>query len=695
MNKMTEKIVSTVMSISLIASAFSILTYRARADEEVELQSISTPLSKLSVDFLGVGETPAPIAESKSGASFTSDDLLPDNKFWVGVAVKDVKHHELFNKGAYSVELAFEYNTDFVSPYDWEDLIEGANLKTGTAQNDPEWWNIDQYRIICETDTDLYDLKDREELSLLDSRKSKWRMCTVCISFKPDASGARRFEGLDTDPDPQDKYYLARLPFQLNNVPESSAENQNPIVLSLVRGAETFDIGSGAKGKEREASWEADKTDTTDETNLKNYFDNTFKDILLFGEEAGITGIKVSKANLAEGETPVDYILSKTTDLNKEGFDPTHMTYYVSVPNTTEKVKLTFTTSSPPTSTLNGTSVSVSAGAQSGEFVTDEISLKEPDLTTNNGYNDVVNVVTSSGTYVVHIRRTKQAEIKLNYGNSPYGEIMRQDTWSEAKKEEVKTAFKNNNYKFSRNVKLDDGVTIAIPDGLDGIWYTDSAWRENESSNVAPTEAENMDLDPYALFIYQGEEFVDPGIKAYDSNGELISNPNIIMEMTVKNMGRANTTSMRDSSVTDLLVTNDPSRDTTTTISFEELKDKYIRPDIYTLSYTVKDPVTDTWTDPVERNVIMLWEFGDSNMSAGFNDSDSSYVTQIVKRIVKPLGGDANTPSATVTGITRSIYYYRIIDVNNSNGINDSDASTITQAVKRIITKKRFYKKIS
>ena len=80
--------------------------------------------------------------------------------------------------------------------------------------------------------------------------------------------------------------------------------------------------------------------------------------------------------------------------------------------------------SEKPTVTVNSASVNVTA-SDAKKYSSDLFDLAELDKTVNDGYNNTVTITAGGTTYTVYIRRLLKPKITLNYGNSPYGEIMK------------------------------------------------------------------------------------------------------------------------------------------------------------------------------------------------------------------------------------------------------------------------------
>ena len=457
MNKILKRLVSGFTSLSMCAVCM--ISIPATADEYENIETQATNRT-LSVDFMGRGSTPNDASPGKAG--FSKDDVNLTNplEFWVGIGVENVNDLPLFTDGVYSLDVAFEYNPNYVKPYwdkttasstaeqSWNDeLVKGNLSSTGDSS---AWWDDTQYEITsvreCDIDTAL---SDRENSTEANQRAlDGWKMCYVGVVFK--GNSLLRFKDLASN----SKQYLLKLPFVLLSAPDETAADQNPTVLSMVRGGDTFAIGSGSDGTNPYASWFATTHPAPDDTNLKNLFDFS-GDISLFGTNDAIDNIVAVKP----GETPSDpgatpspdttYYLSSDKTLQEDKFKAETKTYYVSVPNETEQIRMDVSSSEKPTVTVNSASVNVTA-SDAKKYSSDLFDLAELDKTVNDGYNNTVTITAGGTTYTVYIRRLLKPKITLNYGNSPYGEIMKASNIADADKQAAKDAFDVKN-KYDAN----------------------------------------------------------------------------------------------------------------------------------------------------------------------------------------------------------------------------------------------------
>lgn len=685
MNNMLKRIISGITTLSMCAAIIGIIPASAD-DAPPEATSAKRPLT---IEFMGVGNTPA--ATGKKSGNLTAENATNKDKFWIGIGVEKVNDLPLFTDGVYSLEVAFEYDPAYLRPDAQDGVTEEVkestwntdikNVNTGSGND----WD-EKYLVESVIETDLDTETDRANKDKL-AERANWKMCTVCLTLTESDIANIRFKGLDSP----DKQYLVKLPFTLISVPNEYAKDQNPIVLSLVRGPETFDIGSGNLGETPNAKWNETENQEA-ANNLKTYFD--FQgDIKLFGEEQAITDItpfrnipqkdedgnpiKDAEDNiLTEEET---YELSQDENLNGGEFNPEVDTYYLRISNQPNNLQLRILSSELPTVTVNGTEVNVTL--VDGNYVTDAFELNEleqnPDGTyKSDEFRNTIKVSAGGGTpYTIYVQRLLQPKIVLNYGNSPYGEIMRTD-WTDEKKIEAKEKFSiTNRYHvdFLPNSAIDKA----------NILYTTRAWvdianlgsmTEEENEKIANPNI-NFDRNDYAIFVYNDNYFRDPGFEAIDSLGNTITKIN--RKISVNRMTQIQLAGLQDKNqeqediqildqTSDYLIT-----EITKPYNNKDPKTRRIRPDIYYMEYSFEDSIEGTVT--ANRPVIVLQARGDTYCSGLINDSS-----------VNPIYSYLKSPSSFdgITGSAKRIYFYKILDIDSSNLINDSDANPVYSYLK-------------
>ncbi len=664
MNSLLKRVLSGAVSVSTVLSALPGVT-PVSAENGISPQAEIT--RHLTVEFLGSGETPQKTSTQRD-AYFKQSDVgaSAGNEFWVGVAVDNVNDLELFTKGIYSLEIAFEYNSDYVIPYykssspstqdsanEWQEALELGN-------NDI--WSSEYYDIVSVHNSE-YDTfaTDRENITKTDRQNEPWRTCVVSVASRETTLNSENavFYELDT----ADKQYLLKLPFKLVDVPEDTSTE----VLSLVRAPETFNIGSGTDGTDPYASWQATVEDPDDQTNLKNLF-GFERDISLFGIGGTITDIvPFTRTTPPEADPPepvvTKYTLYQSNELTDDGFLSDHKEYYVSVPNDVNELRLGLKASAAPTVKANGEEVSVSESDEEDfDYETDVFALTELDKETNGGFSNTVTVSDGTTTYTIYIRRLLKPKIVLNYGNSPVGMIMNDDETydSDDAKQAAIDDFKSN-HKFS-------GVT------KDLTYYPD-AWTSYKGKGADGTDY-NGDEDPYAMFVFQRESFKDVGFTAYDSTGEEVQDTDVSISLTMKSYKGGFARYDDTDNAVDIQATA-----TGNGHEFTEFINYDIRPDVYDMTYTFEDPVTDSSVTQT-RKVIAISKRGDVYIDAN-NTVNNNDATEIM---------------ANVTHFTRetanSLYKFRIADTVTDDNltINNNDATEIMANVTRGLP--QFYNKL-
>lgn len=718
MNRTMKKIISVITMLSMYAAIIGVIPVLATnsvsnggsgARDDPYLISTAedegeATIRNLYVDFMGVGDSPG--AGKKSG-NLNSTNI--NNTFWVGVAVDKVNDLNLFTEGIYSLELAFEYDPNFVRP----DIKDSSGSTTGTdIEKDDRWnakiagvnigsetdkiWNSN-YTSIAVYDTDIDPNTDRANKDLLTERQN-WKMCTVSITLTEQDVENLSFKGLSSP----DKQYLLKLPFTLVGAPAEGSADPNPIVLSLIRGPETFDIGSGSNGEFPNAKWNETENQGA-LNNLKTYF-SFAGDVRLFGESTSIEDITPFRmvpkldddGNQIEENGEIvkveeEYKLSYDNTLSEEDFNPEVDTYYLSISNDPNNLQLRIKTDSQPYIYLNGSTTPIVTSSVTGGFVTAEIPLRELDVSTkdqDNGFNNTISIrddpSATDSLYTIYVRRLLKPKIELNYGNSPYGEIMKTE-WSTEDKIKAKEAFDKDN-KYGEN---DNGTLLIPPQAIDKTQqYDRRAWIDTAATNIADITVEeleklkdpnvNIDRNETAIFIYNGEPFVDPGFKATNSLGDSITIVDrTITVQRIKSRGSWDViadSALQGAETIDILgqpsnaLITDVTREIVTELINGKIVEKQetlpIRPDIYEMIYSFND--TNEGLVEIKRKVVVLQPEGDGNFSFTFNDNDFIPINAwMLNR--------SQFSDKIISDTARRIYVFKTLDLNGSETVNDND----------------------
>ena len=331
---------------------------------------------------------------------------------------------------------------------------------------------------------------------------------------------------------------------------------------------------------------------------------------------------------------------------------------------------------------LNGGNV-VLTGNEDAK-ATGELTLNPLDPNASNAADRFSNTATiklGDKIYTLHIRQLLKPQIKLNYGNSPYGEIMKdagivdKDT---AKKRFLK-AVDGGAYSF----KYHPSYTPA------GVKYKNRfdirAW-VNLSNLSSPTPEEelainnpeiNMDINPTALFIYNEQAFKDPGFKLIDSLGKVVEAEKITTgvkrQIVVNRMDKPKgVEALKDTKITqdNVVIPNLGAIAEIESVTPLRNIAPIVRPDIYVMKYEYTD--ANGQNCEAERKIIILHKLGDTDFNKTMNDSDGNIITRFVNS------------SSLLDGVKESaklVYLYRLLDLDQNETVNDSDENVITRNI--------------
>lgn len=363
-------------------------------------------------------------------------------------------------------------------------------------------------------------------------------------------------------------------------------------------------------------------------------------------------------------------------------FDPVKREYYVAVSNDIEKVKLHFKLreeADNATLTLTNehggvtdTFASPTRASQDDYFISEEIPLESP------SENKVVLGITledrdnfpdedeQTKYYTIHIyRKVKASElISFDYGNSPYGMIMRDTLLNDTQKDAYKQEFTNQGYMFTAG-NTPQGVS-------EGDRYSPKAWK-----------TVNYDLDPVALFVTNTESFVDPGYTSVkNSLGDTVSDNDVSKSIKVNILAEPDA-SLQNGSSDDFIYVTSEKVDIPSSGQITGLVNKRIRPDKYEIVYSFTD--FDGTTAEVSKPIIVLSPIGDINVDGSANNTD---VSRVLHRFTTDIANDNNVDTTYENG--GLLFKYRVCDVNKDGYFNAIDANNI-----RANELKSFYSRLS
>lgn len=372
-----------------------------------------------------------------------------------------------------------------------------------------------------------------------------------------------------------------------------------------------------------------------------------------------------------------DYTTDQTFD-NAE--NPAVKDYYVRITDTdADHVQFTLTLTNPDTTIVTASDGATPEGAV---VVTPEAGADPKQWTvtaplTKKGKDpNVITIITKAGnaddapsiTYTFNVQQLVKPEITLNYGNSPYGEIMRDSAITD--KEAAKAAFAAGN-------TFNGVASQYLPTNARTVpTYTIEAWGGSEDGEV------NMDRNDYAIFGYEQQEFFDTGFTAKDALGNDITS-NIVRTIEIKRLTGTNINE----------VMTDAHKETITfeagsSHSLKKIVDDtkpFVRPDVYVMKYTYHDTTLDQDVEVGTRNIIILPLLGDVDIQDGVNNNDTVPIVTQVQRLGNIID------NTKVEEKVANLFLYRVCDTDYQDGVNNNDTVPIVSQVQRIANIVDFY----
>ncbi len=640
----------------------------------------------LGIDSNGSGPD---FSTSATGPAFSQAEDV-DKVFWVGVSVDHLDQVPLVkNEGVYGVEIGLDYNPAMIEPVgfdgdnnvstseqDWLATLNRVNMGTTT---DGIHWDSGRYGVTADSNWKATDYTDGQREEAL---PSDWNTAFVSIQKNTaDSAATNRFYQTGS----AGEEYLVCLPFRLKQVP---ANGKAPMALKLARGSGTLVLMTGEDGASGGA-WEKDAAHNP-ETNLKNIF--AFGgDLQLFEETAEpeaehqLVGLTVTQTDgTAAGEEASLYETSALT--TPAAFDSDILEYYLSLAKDTTEVELSLTTSgtavTPKVEFSTGGSFAtvtvsgVSEGAYSAEVSGLIGNSKEA------GFPNTIRITMANGeccTLKLRVPKddgeTGEARIELNYGNSPYGEIMKmveKGAWTTEQGVQAKAYF-DANYRYAEDM---------VPDGGNAsVQYTVQAWGDTKTMKELPVvsagsvtlkddEFINYDKDETAMFGFIKNKLLDPGVILYRADGTVI-NPTadkpINRKITYDIMASEDLFTGFTEPAETVVITGDLTDTTETAII--DLTRVNAKPGIYKVEYTYREDGLDL---SVQRAFMILPTNGDVNMDGGINLNDANLINENAIKPIPDLKFEIGSRS-------KRIYLFRTADVNMDTGINLNDTNLVNE----------------
>lgn len=303
-------------------------------------------------------------------------------------------------------------------------------------------------------------------------------------------------------------------------------------------------------------------------------------------------------------------------------------------------------------------------------------------------------------TYKIHIIRRPAVNVTFNYGNSPYGLIMRDTAIADNDKAAALKEFKDNR----RFINYIPSVMNTI-DPTNKILYTSEAWGDNSKSTYY-----NGDTDDSSIFVYVGDDMnmLDPGwIGDVTNYQDVVINPADITRTISLLQYTSTLESSADihafynsvqekiysftgagSSVTSNVTMKETSGAATTyktseqningIMTYNGMDNADFRPGVYKIEYSFIDPA-DNQPTSFERKLIVLARPGNllSAKAETLAQHDYSLIYNYNKNL---LAQDLISPADEPWEMLLS---YRIMDVNMDRNINSIDANGIRTEVNK------------
>lgn len=256
----------------------------------------------------------------------------------------------------------------------------------------------------------------------------------------------------------------------------------------------------------------------------------------------------------------------------------------------------------------------------------------------------------------------KKPQIKLNYANSLYGRFMQQSA------EQRNAAIELFGKKGDKNSQHQ----LSVGGSGSRRYHTPDAWKampgnpydEREIFDGYITrdyEYINYDKDAYAIIAFLGSDFQDSGVSLLDKDGNSVEisdlNP---VKRTIKYNIVDESGALQEKTEEQTITSQDEFSD-----NYVECFKNYtyrINPGIYSIEY---EYTVDGLTAKAVRNIVLLPKLGDTNMDNYINSLDANVY-------------DDDT-FLGLTGISRSLYKFRALNLDFDGDVDEDDANKIYQ----------------
>lgn len=404
-----------------------------------------------------------------------------------------------------------------------------------------------------------------------------------------------------------------------------------------------------------------------------------------------------------------------TGELNNTIFDPTVEQYEVVVPYEADKLKVELTLKNAQVE-INGEmkDVEVKASYEPGTvdlepakvdgtektYLSNLVRTEEPPAT---GIITITISLPDGGGAGVPVSRVYRVNVKrlikpgdmadFVYGNSPYGLIMRDDSITESDKDIYKQQFVDDGYRFIKDNLPNQKLPKDAP--LSGLWYNPRAWNKPGTDEFIEG-GENYDLNEYAVFTYNYDYFLLPGVKNLKkSDGTPVTNPQEVTRTLKLKVLPSATTDFSQAVEREIQLPNlEGFASANHNIGYKDLLNLTVLPGVYEIVYSYPD--YDGTTVKVGRPFIVLADRGNVNISknnagipgVGVDDADKHAILMRFTKMLYFNDKGTGYPYG-------NLYRYRICDVNNDGNVNDADAYAIGYINTPLVNITRFYPQLA
>ena len=371
-------------------------------------------------------------------------------------------------------------------------------------------------------------------------------------------------------------------------------------------------------------------------------------------------------------------------------FDPAVRQYYLVVPNDVDSIKLWFSAfrQESVSAVKTVTNTTYRSGVAEPGAVTETIGEPDADNYYKSGGQALVlgpaeNLVeltftydvppeesdegTVTRTYKLHIYRKIASDSNtgalavFDYGNSPYGRIMRDpslagadDAATKANRGAKKQAFIDNGYRFTNEY---------VPTGTKAnADYSTAAWNGGE----------NFDLNDYALFVINSENFYDPGyLELKNSIGQDVTDAGLLAKSVKVNVLQESSANLQNANTDDFAFVAQETIALSSSGEITQLSEKRIRPDVYWMEYSYQD--FDGSNIVVKKPLIILYSLGDVTVNRATNAADAKRIRERYASGKEIANGD----TVSGYGLGAKVFKHRIVDANADGYVNMLDCNMV------------------